>query len=149
MLGVAVGTLIRNQAGAIVAWPAYAVAVDAVLFAAEPSIGRYLPGKAGDALAGRAVEHLLTPGVGAAVLAAWTLVFIAAAAVRNEAHRRLAAPAQARRRSRDLEERCGFRFVVGQVATAVRGSRPRNCVSSVHGGAATVQARACEPVHTP
>ena len=84
MLGVTVGTLIRNQAGAIVALAGYALAVDAVLFAAEPSIGRYLPGKAGDALAGRAVEHLLTPGVGAAVLAAWTLVFIAAAAVRSE-----------------------------------------------------------------
>ena len=83
MVGVAVGTLIRNQAGAIVALAAYAVAVDAALFAAAPSVGRYLPGKAGDALAGRAVEHLLTPGVGAVVLAAWALAFVVAAAWRT------------------------------------------------------------------
>ena len=53
MIGVAVGTLIRNQAGAVVALAAYALVVDAGLFAAVPSAGRYLPGKAGDALAGR------------------------------------------------------------------------------------------------
>ena len=84
MLGVAVGTLIRNQVGAIVALVAYAFLVDAVLFAAVPSVGRYLPGKAGDALAGRPVEHLLAPGAGAAVLVAWTLAFVAAATVRDE-----------------------------------------------------------------
>ena len=55
MIGVAVGALIRNQVGAIVALAAYAFAVDAVLFAAAPSVGRYLPGKAGDGLAGRPV----------------------------------------------------------------------------------------------
>ena len=48
LIGVAVGALIRNQVGAIVAVAAYAFAVDAVLFAAAPSVGRYLPGKAGD-----------------------------------------------------------------------------------------------------
>ena len=84
MLGIAVGTLIRNQAGAIVALAAYAVAVDALLFAAVPSAGRYLPGKAGDALTGRPVEHLLTPGLGAAVLVTWTIAFVAAATVRND-----------------------------------------------------------------
>ena len=84
MLGVAVGALIRNQAGAIVALAAYAVAVDTALFAAVPSAGRFLPGKAGDALTGRPADHLLTPGVGAAVLLAWTLAFVAAAVVRND-----------------------------------------------------------------
>ena len=82
LLGVAVGTLIRNQVGAIVALAAYAIAVDAVLFSAAPSIGRYLPGKAGDALTGLPTEHLLTPAGGAAVLAAWALAFIAAATLR-------------------------------------------------------------------
>ena len=84
MVGVAVGALIRNQVGAIVAVVAYSFAVDAVLFAAVPSVGRYLPGKAGDALAGRPVEDLLQPGIGALVLAAWTLALVAAASVRNE-----------------------------------------------------------------
>ena len=83
MLGVAIGTLIRNQVGAIVAVVAYAFVVDALLFASVPSVGRYPPGKAGDALAGRGVEHLLAPGPGAAVLIAWTLAFVAAAAARD------------------------------------------------------------------
>jgi ABC-2 type transport system permease protein len=84
MLGVAVGALIRQQAGAIAAVAVYAVLVDALLFSAVPTVARYLPGKAGDALTGRPVEDLLTPGVGAAVLAAWTLAFIATAIVRTD-----------------------------------------------------------------
>ena len=84
MLGVAVGTLIRNQVGAIVAVAAYAFTVDALLFSAVPSIGHYLPGKAGDALAGLPTADLLTPGVGAAVYAAWTAAFLAAAIVRSD-----------------------------------------------------------------
>ena len=48
-----------------------------------PRLGRFLPGKAGDALAVRPVEHLLSQGSGAAVLAAWVLAFVAAAAVRS------------------------------------------------------------------
>jgi hypothetical protein len=84
MIGVALGALIRNQASAIIALVAYAVAVDAALFAALPSVGRFLPGKAGDALAGRAVDDLLAPGIGAAVLAAWTLAFVIAATVRTD-----------------------------------------------------------------
>jgi ABC-type transport system involved in multi-copper enzyme maturation permease subunit len=84
MLGVAVGTLIRNQVGAIVAVVAYGFLIDATLFAAAPSVGRYLPGKAGDGLTGLPVDHLLAPGAGAAVFLAWTLAFMAAAAVRNQ-----------------------------------------------------------------
>jgi ABC-type transport system involved in multi-copper enzyme maturation permease subunit len=84
MIGVAVGTLIRNQAGAVVALGVYALLVDAGLFAAVPSVGRYLPGKAGDGLAGRPDELLLAPAAGAAVLIAWALVLLAAATVRND-----------------------------------------------------------------
>lgn len=84
MLGVAIGTLIRNQVGAVVAVAAYAFAVDAVVFSAAPSIGRYLPGKASDALAGLPTAHLVTPALGAALHAAWALAFLAAATVRND-----------------------------------------------------------------
>ena len=84
MLGVAIGTLIRNQVGAIVAVVAYAFLLDATLFATLPSIGRFLPGKAGDALAGSSVEHLLAPAVGGAVLVAWTAAFVVVASLRNE-----------------------------------------------------------------
>lgn len=84
VLGVAIGTLIRNQSGAIVVLAAYAFVVDAVLFEAVPSIGRLLPGKAGDALAGRADTALLAPGIGALVLLAWALAFVVAAALRSD-----------------------------------------------------------------
>lgn len=84
MLGVAIGMLIRNQAGAIIAVAVYAFAVDAALFAAAPSVGRLLPGKAGDALAGRPDDLLLAPGAGAAVLLAWTMGFVAAATLRTD-----------------------------------------------------------------
>jgi ABC-type transport system involved in multi-copper enzyme maturation permease subunit len=84
LLGVAIGTLIRNQVGAVVAVVAYAFLVDATLFTAAPEVGRFLPGKAGDALAGQPVEHLLSPGAGAAALAAWALALVLAATVRND-----------------------------------------------------------------
>jgi ABC-type transport system involved in multi-copper enzyme maturation permease subunit len=84
MLGVAVGALVRNQVGAIVALLAYGFLVDATVFAAFPSVGRFLPGKAGDALAGSSVEQLLAPAAGGVVLVAWTLAFVAAASVRND-----------------------------------------------------------------
>ena len=84
MLGVAVGALIRNQVGAIVALVAYSVAVETLLFATVPSVGRYLPGQAGSGLAGLPDEHLLSPALGAAALLAWTVAFVAAATVRTE-----------------------------------------------------------------
>jgi ABC-2 type transport system permease protein len=84
MLGVTVGALIRNQVGAIVAVSVYALAVDALLFATVPSVGRYLPGQAGNALSGLPNEDLLSPGLGAAVAVAWTLVFIAVATARMD-----------------------------------------------------------------
>ena len=84
MLGVAIGALIRNQVGAIVAIAAYAFIVDASLFSAVPSVGRYLPGKASDAMAGLPTAHLVKPAVGAAVYAVWTLAFLIAATIRND-----------------------------------------------------------------
>lgn len=84
MIGVALGTLIRNQVGAIIAVAAYAFLVDAVTFSVAPSVGRILPGKAGDGLSGMPDDHLLAPGPGAAVLAAWTLAFVVAAAIRAD-----------------------------------------------------------------
>jgi ABC-type transport system involved in multi-copper enzyme maturation permease subunit len=84
MLGVAIGALIRNQVGAVVAVAAYAFIVDASLFSAVPSVGRYLPGKASDAMAGLPTAHLVTPAVGVAVYSTWTLAFLIAAAIRTE-----------------------------------------------------------------
>lgn len=84
MLGVTIGALIRNQVGAIVALAVYSLAIDAILFATVPSVGRFLPGQAGNALAGMPSDDLLAPGVGALVLVAWAAAFVAAAAVRSD-----------------------------------------------------------------
>ena len=84
MLGVAIGTLIRNQVGAIVAVVAYA-------FSSTPCSSQPSRRSAGSCRARRAtrwpgypVEHLLTPGAGAAVLVAWTLAFVAMATMRDD-----------------------------------------------------------------
>lgn len=84
MLGVTVGALVRNQVGAIVTLAVYSLVVDVLLFATVPSIGRFLPGEALNALAGLPEEELLAPGVGAAVVVAWTLAFVALATVRTD-----------------------------------------------------------------
>jgi hypothetical protein len=84
IMGVGIGALIRNQVGAIVALAGYTVAFDALLFAVVPSVGRLLPAEALNALAGLPDEDLLAPGLGAAVVVAWTLAFVAAAVARTE-----------------------------------------------------------------
>ena len=84
MLGVTVGALVRNQVGAIGALAAYTIGVETLLFATVPSIGRYLPGQAANALAGLPTDDLLTPPAGAVVLVAWTLVFVALATLRTD-----------------------------------------------------------------
>jgi hypothetical protein len=84
MLGVTIGALIRNQVGAILVLAVYALVIESLLFAAAPSVARYSPAQAGSALGGMPDEGLLTPGLGAAVLLAWTLAFAAAATVRTD-----------------------------------------------------------------
>lgn len=84
MLGVTVGALIRNQVGAIIALAVYSLVVDVLLITTVPSVGRFLPGQALNALAGLPEEELLAPGVGAAVVVAWLLAFLASAAARTE-----------------------------------------------------------------
>jgi ABC-type transport system involved in multi-copper enzyme maturation permease subunit len=83
-IGVAIGALVRNQVGAIVALVVYAFVVEGLVFAAVPAIGRYLPAAASSALGGIPDENLLAPGVAAAVVLAWAAAFAAAAVVRTE-----------------------------------------------------------------
>ena len=84
MLGVGIGALIRNQVGALVALIAWSSIVEAVLFAFVPSVGRYLPGEASNALAGATTEHLLSAGAGAVVLVAWAVALAVAGIARTE-----------------------------------------------------------------
>jgi hypothetical protein len=83
MLGVTIGALIRNQVGAIVALAVYALAVESLLFAVAPSVGRFSPAQAASSLGGMPDDYLLAPAVGAMVLVAWVLAFAAAASVRT------------------------------------------------------------------
>lgn len=84
MLGVSLGALIRNQVGAITALAVYSLVVDVLLFTTVPSVGRFLPGEAANSLSGLPDENLLVPGVGAAVVVAWTIAFVVAATARTE-----------------------------------------------------------------
>ena len=84
MLGVTIGALVRNQVGAIIAVVVYTLVIEALIFAAVPSVGRYLPGQASSALGGMPDEGLLVPGLAAVVVAGWTLAFVGAAIVRTD-----------------------------------------------------------------
>lgn len=70
-IGVGVGAIIHNQAGAIITLLAWGLVVDDLLFGLVPSVGRFVPTRAADAMMGLGVPHLLSPGVGAITLIAW------------------------------------------------------------------------------
>ena len=72
-IGVGVAAIIRNQIGTIIGLLAWGFIVENLLFAFVPSIGRYTPGEAQNALMGLTTQHLLTPAAGAATLTAWAI----------------------------------------------------------------------------
>ena len=87
VIGVAVGAIVRSQVGAIVGLLAWGLIVDSLLFAFVPSVGRYSPNHAENALEGLTTKHLLPAAAGGAVLLAWaaalTIAGIAATARRD------------------------------------------------------------------
>ena len=70
--GVGLGAIIRNQVGAVIGLLAWDFVVNTLLFGLAPSIGRFMPTPAADALMGIRTAHLLPPAAGGAVLLAWT-----------------------------------------------------------------------------
>jgi ABC-type transport system involved in multi-copper enzyme maturation permease subunit len=76
-IGVGVGAIIHNQVGAVITLLAWGLVVDNLLFALVPSVGRFVPTRAADALMGLRVHHLLSPGAGAIVLIAWAAALVA------------------------------------------------------------------------
>jgi ABC-2 type transport system permease protein len=86
-IGVAVGAIVRSQVGTIVGLLAWGLIVDSLLFAFVPSVGRYSPNRAENALEGLTARHLLPAAAGGAVLVAWaaalTLAGILATARRD------------------------------------------------------------------
>jgi len=76
-IGTALGAIIRNQVGAVITLLAGGLVVDNLLFGLVPSVGRYTPTRASDALMGLKTQHLLSPGAGAIVLIAWAAALAA------------------------------------------------------------------------
>ncbi len=72
-IGVGVGAIVRAQVGAIVGLLAWIFVAENLLFGLLPDYGRFAPGPAAQALTGDPAEHLLSPGVGGIVLAAWVI----------------------------------------------------------------------------
>ena len=77
-IGVGLGTILRNQVGAIIGLLAWGFVVENLLFAFVPSVGRFAPVHAGDALTGITTEHLLAAGAGGAVLLLWAVALAVA-----------------------------------------------------------------------
>ena len=73
-IGVALGTIIHSQVGAVITLLAWGFVVDTLLFGLAPSVGRFMPPRASDALAGLKTQHLLSPGAGAITLIAWAII---------------------------------------------------------------------------
>jgi len=85
-LGVGIGTVVRNQVGSIIGLLAWGFIAENLLFAFVPSVGRFAPAHASDALIGLTTTHLLPAAAGGAILLAWTIAF-ALTAVTLTAHR--------------------------------------------------------------
>ena len=77
-IGVGLGTILRNQVGAIIGLLAWGFVVENLLFAFVPSVGRFAPVHAGDALTGITTEHLLPAAAGGAVLLLWAVALAVA-----------------------------------------------------------------------
>ena len=70
-IGAAVGAIVRNQVGTIIGLLAWGLIIDNLLFAFVPSVGRFSPNRAENALEGLTAKHLLPAAAGGAVLVAW------------------------------------------------------------------------------
>jgi ABC-2 type transport system permease protein len=83
LLGVAVGAVLRNQVVAIVVVLAVQAGVESAVFQASTSVGRWLPGRAAEALRQLPTEGLLSWQMGALVLSAWVVGLLTIGAMRT------------------------------------------------------------------
>jgi ABC-2 type transport system permease protein len=84
-IGVGVGAVVRNQIGAVIGVLVWVFVVENLLFGFVPSVGRFTPGRAQDALTGMSAHHLLPAAAGGAMLLAWSLGLLAAGLVTTRA----------------------------------------------------------------
>lgn len=73
-IGVGIGAILRSQVGAIIGLLAWGFVAENLLFAFVPSVGRFGPVHAQDALIGLTTDHLLDTPIGGLTLVAWTVV---------------------------------------------------------------------------
>lgn len=76
-IGAGLGAIIHNQVGAVITLLAWGFVVDSLLFGLVPSVGRFTPTRASDAMMGLKVHHLLPPGAGAVILIVWAAALAA------------------------------------------------------------------------
>jgi ABC-type transport system involved in multi-copper enzyme maturation permease subunit len=79
--GVGLGAIMRNQVAAVICLLAWDFVVNGLLFGLAPSVGRFMPTTAANALMGLKTAHLLSPVAGAAVLVGWTVMLALAGLV--------------------------------------------------------------------
>ena len=75
-IGVGLGAIVPNQVGAVISLLAWGFVAEPLVFGFLPSIGRYLPVHAQNAMMGPIQQHLLPAGGGVVVLVAWTVALV-------------------------------------------------------------------------
>jgi ABC-2 type transport system permease protein len=77
-IGVGVGALVRNQVGAAIGLVVWLLFIEMTVIGSIPSVGKFLPGASGGALAGAMLEqtatYLLAPAVGALLIVVYAVV---------------------------------------------------------------------------
>ena len=83
-IGVAIGALVRNQIVTVVGLVALAAVIEPAVSQVAPAVGRFGPlsGAPGGVLGGSEASTLLAPGLALAILVAWALAALTAAAWR-------------------------------------------------------------------
>jgi ABC-2 type transport system permease protein len=76
-IGAGLGAILRNQVGSVIGVLVWIFAIENLLFGFVPSVGRFTPGRASDALMGLTTDHLLAPAAGGVVLVAWVIALAA------------------------------------------------------------------------
>ena len=73
-MGVALGSIVPNQVGAVISLLAWGFVVENLVFGFLPKIGRFLPVHASDSMMGPIQDKLLPGNAGTAIVVAWAVV---------------------------------------------------------------------------
>ena len=73
-IGVAIGSIVPNQVGAVISLLAWGFVVENLVFGFLPKVGRFLPVHASDSMMGPIQDKLLPGNAGILVVVAWALV---------------------------------------------------------------------------